>query len=172
MTKSSPRKRSAQIIQSFEAQAMRKRSLSAKYADSFSKFFGTFQFLVINLIVFFLWIIINLGFIPMIPIFDPYPFVLLITAVSLEAILLTTVVLISQNRQSQVGTLRDELQLQVELISEREITKALILLRRILKERGIEVKDAELTEMLESVDTSYIEKRLKAQIESSDGKHK
>ena len=172
MSKSSSRKRSVQIIRSFEAQSKRKRTLSAHFADKLTKFFGTFHFLIINMVVFILWILINLGKIPFIPIFDPYPFVLLITAVSLEAIILTTVVLISQNRQSQVGNMRDELQLQVELITEREITKTLRLLKKLLKERGIEAEDPELTDMLQSVDTSYIERKLKAQIESSDGKHK
>jgi uncharacterized membrane protein len=107
-----------------------------------------------------------MGKIPGIPIFDPYPHVFLITAVSLEAIILTTIVLISQNRQSQISTLRDELQLQVELITEREITKILKLLNELLKERGIKLTDRELEEMLEVIDASYIERRLKDQLET------
>ena len=172
MSKSSSRKSSLHIIRSFEAHALRKRSLSAKIADNLTNFFGTFQFLILNLVIFGLWLLVNLGKIPSIPVFDPYPFVLLITAVSLEAIILTTVVLISQNRQSQIGNMRDELQLQVELITEKEITKALSLLQKLLKDKGVDVKDEELEEMLQSVDTSYIEKRLEAQMSPQPDKHK
>ena len=158
-------RRSSQIIQSFEARALKKRPPSVKIADTLTSFFGSLGFLFINLIIFTAWILINSGKIPGIPIFDPYPYVLLITTVSLEAIILATVVLISQNRQSQISTLRDELQLQVELITEREITKILKLLNELLKERGIKLTDRELEEMLEVIDTSYIERRLKDQLE-------
>jgi len=158
-------RRSSQIIQSFEARALKKRPPSVKIADTLTSFFGSLGFLFINLIIFTAWILINSGKIPGIPIFDPYPYVLLITTVSLEAIILATVVLISQNRQSQISTLRDELQRQVELITEREITKILKLLNELLKERGIKLTDRELEEMLEVIDTSYIERRLKDQLE-------
>ena len=158
-------RRSSQIIRSFEARALKKRSPSVKIADTLTSYFGSLGFLLVNLIIFTAWILINNGKIPGIPIFDPYPHVLLITAVSLEAIILATVVLISQNRQSQISTLRDELQLQVELITEREITKILKLLNELLKERGIKLTDRELEEMLEVIDTSYIERRLKDQLE-------
>ncbi|MEJ2441295.1 MAG: DUF1003 domain-containing protein, partial [Patescibacteria group bacterium] len=100
-------------------------------------------------------------------VFDPYPYVLLITTVSLEAIILSVVVLISQIREGYINTLRDELQLQVNLITEREITKVLLLLKELLKKNDIKITDTELHEMLEEIDTSYIERQLKKQI---DGK--
>ncbi len=157
-------RKTRQIIKSFEASTQRKRSLAIRFADALTKYFGTVGFLLLNLVVFVSWILINNGAIPSIQVFDPYPHVLLITAVSLEAIILAIVVLISQNRENQVGTLRDELQLQVELITEREITKILTLLNILLKEKGIEVKDKELTDMLKEVDTSYIERKLDEQL--------
>jgi uncharacterized membrane protein len=157
-------RRSGQIIRSFKARALKKRSLSIKIADTLTSFFGSLGFLLINLVVFTAWILINSGKIPGAPVFDPYPYVLLITTVSLEAIILATVVLISQNRESQISTLRDELQLQVELITEREITKILKLLNELLKERGIKLTDRELEEMLETIDASYIERRLRDQL--------
>ena len=158
-------KRSRQIIRSFEAKELKKRSLALKIADILTLYFGTLHFLIFNLIFFIVWIIINSGTFPQIPIFDPYPHVLLTTAVSLEAIILAIIVLISQNRENQVSTLREELQLQVGLITEREITKILRLLNQLLKERGIRVEDPELQEMLEIIKPSYIERKLKDQIE-------
>lgn len=157
-------RRSGQIIRSFKAKALKRRSLSVKIADTLTSYFGSLGFLLINLVIFTAWILINNGKIPGVPVFDPYPYVLLITTVSLEAIILATIVLISQNRESQISTLRDELQLQVELIAEREITKILKLLNELLKERGIKLTDRELEEMLEVIDTSYIERKLKDQL--------
>jgi uncharacterized membrane protein len=168
MTKNHPRK-TRQIIRSFEAKSLRKRSLTSKFADYLTSYFGSIGFLVLNLILFIAWVFVNMGKVPGIPIFDPYPYVLLITFVSLEAIILTTIVLMSQNRQSQIGTLRDELQLQVELITEKEISKVLMLLKKLLEKNEIKINDVELDEMLKEVDTSYIERKLEAQL---TGKHK
>lgn len=160
-----PHRPSKQIISSFEARAMRKRTWGQKLADSLTSFFGSPTFLILNIIIFISWIAINQGLIPGFPRFDPYPYVLLITVVSLEAIILTTIVLMSQNRQSQTGTLRDELQLQVELITEKEISKALRMLKTIAEKQGIKLNDKELTEMIENIDRSYIERKLQEQIE-------
>jgi len=153
-----------QIINSFEAKTMRKRPISLKIADWLTKAFGTVWFLILNFAAFSFWIAINMGKIPAIPVFDPYPYVLLITSVSLEAIILAIIVLISQNRESQITTLREELQLQVELLAEKELTKVLFLLKKLLEANNIKVSDTELDEMLEVADTSYIEKRLDEQL--------
>jgi len=159
-----PAHRTRQIIRSFQAKAQRRRSPTNKLADWFTSYFGSIGFLLLNLIFFFIWILVNLGVVPGIPVFDPYPYVLLITLVSLEAIVLSVIVLMSQNRQSQVATLRDELQLQVELITEKELSKALQLLTKILAKKGVKLSDSELEEMLQAVDTSYIERKLEEQL--------
>ena len=159
------RKRSRQIIKSFKAESLKNRPFSIKIADALTSKFGTLGFLVINLTLFVAWMLINNGKIPSIPVFDPYPYVLLITTVSLEAIVLAIVVLISQNREGYINTMRDELQLHVNLLTEREITKVLVLLRELLKKNNIKISDAELDEMLKDIDTSHIERQLKKQIE-------
>lgn len=156
--------KSRRIIRSFEAKALKKRSLPHKIADGLTAYFGTLTFLIVNLALFTTWILINTGNIPAVPIFDPYPFVLLITAVSLEAIILAIVVLISQNRESHINTLRDEIQLQVNLIAEREVTKILKLLKAILENQGVDLKDEDLEEMLKEVDATYIERKLEEQL--------
>jgi len=159
------RKRSRQIIKSFKAESLKNRSFAIKIADALTTKFGTLGFLIINLALFVAWMLINNGKIPSIPVFDPYPYVLLITTVSLEAIILAIVVLISQNREGYINTMRDELQLHVNLLTEREITKVLVLLRELLKKNDIKISDAELDEMLKDIDTSHIERQLKKQIE-------
>jgi uncharacterized membrane protein len=160
-------KRSQQIIKSFKAEFLKNRSFAIKVADGLTSKFGTLGFLILNLTLFIGWFLVNSGKIPGIPVFDPYPYVLLITTVSLEAIILAVVVLISQNREGYINTMRDELQLHVNLLTEREITKVLVLLRELLRKNDIKISDAELDEMLLDIDTSHIERQLKKQI---DGK--
>ena len=153
-----------QIIKSYEATALKKRSLGVRFADHLTAFFGSIWFLIFNFITFAGWILINIGKVPGVAIFDPFPFILLVTFVSLEAIILTTVVLMSQTRQSLISSLREEMDMQVNLISEREITKSLILLKNLLDEKGIKIEDAELEEMIKQIDTSYIERALERQL--------
>src|SRR5260221_1403656 len=132
---------SKRLIQSFEAKALKKRSMSVRFADSLTAFFGTFTFLMLNVIVFTLWILINLNYIPGMAAFDPFPFVLLTTSVSLEAIILTTIVMMSQSRQSTISALREEMQLQVNFYAEREITKMLKLMELMMKKHKIKIDD-------------------------------
>jgi uncharacterized membrane protein len=156
------------IIRSFEAEALRKRPLVVKLADFFASYFGTIGFLVLNVVLYSLWILINEGKIPGIPVFDPYPYSFMNSFVSIEAIILTVIVLMSQNRENQRDVLRNELGLQVELISEKEITKILQLLKQILNEQQKLKTDPELTEMTEEMDTSYIERKLEDQLNKSE----
>lgn len=152
------------IVEALEAKALKNRSWALRLADDLTGFFGGMLFLAINLAVFIFWIVANTSGIPGIPKYDPFPFVLLTTSVSLEAIILTTIVLMSQNRSSLISSLREEMDMQVNLIAEKEITKALKLLKILLREKGIVVKDAELTEMLKEIDTSYMERELTYQL--------
>lgn len=158
-------RRTGHIIQSFESKSLKKRNWAYKFADAMTSFFGSVPFLIINIVLAGVWILINTERVDGIPIFDPFPFVLLTTVLSLEAIFLTIVVLISQARQNQTTTIRDELELQVNLIAEREITKILRLLKKVLEKQGVEVsRDEELTEMLEDIDESYIERKLEDEL--------
>jgi len=159
----------ATIVQSFEAKEMKKRPFIIKMADRLTSFFGSVWFLTFNLVLFLFWIIANLGYINGIQIFDPFPFFFLTTGVSLEAIMLTIVVLVSQQRQSQVGKIREELDMQVNRIAEKEITKALFILKKIAEKQEIKLdNDIELEEMLKGIEVSYIERKLEEQL--SDNK--
>jgi len=152
------------IITSFEARELKKRSFTVKIADFLTSRFGGVGFLLLNLGFFFFWIIVNSGKIPQIPAFDSFPFLLLSVVVSSYAIILSIIILISQNRENQVNTLRQELQLQVGLITEKEITKILEILKEIAEKQGIKLGDEELEQMIKEIDTSYIERRLEEQL--------
>src|SRR4051812_26070860 len=83
------------VVQSFRAKADAKRTLSDKFADKLTSKFGTVLFLCLNALWFFIWIVINTNLIPGVKAFDPFPFGLLTMVVSLEAIFLAIIVLIS-----------------------------------------------------------------------------
>lgn len=157
---------SRRMMKSVKAKHDARRSWPEKIADGINEAFGSIAFLVINLIWFIVWMIVNMGYVPgLITPFDPFPFGLLTMIVSLEAIVLSIFVLISQNRVSKVDALREEVDLQVDIITEQELTKIMELLVMLLNKNGIDVShDRELKEMLKQLNTSKIEKVLEQQI--------
>src|SRR6185436_19791162 len=109
--------------------------------------------------------LINTGYFSGISAFDPFPFNLLTTIVSLEAIILAIFVLISQNRTAKVDDLREETHLQLNLISEREITKLIKMMALLLERQGIDLsQDPELKKMIRPVSEEEIERRLEREI--------
>jgi uncharacterized membrane protein len=98
-----------------------KRSVVQRSADWIAAFSGSIAFLVIHVVWFFFWIVINVGWIPGIPAFDPFPFGLLTMVVSLEAIVLSVFVLLSQNRQAEKEHVRADIEYDVNLKAELEI---------------------------------------------------
>jgi len=97
------------------------RTRVQKVADWIAEFSGGMPFLMLNAGLFFVWIILNLDFIPFVKAFDPFPFGLLTMAVSLEAIFLSIFVLISQNRQAAKDRVRSDIEYDVNLKAELEI---------------------------------------------------
>jgi uncharacterized membrane protein len=154
-----------EIIKSLKSQQDEKRSLAEKVADFLTSTFGTMGFLILNILWFATWIVINIGLIPNIEPFDPFPFGLLTMIVSLEAIVLAIIVLISQNRSAKIADLREEVDLQVDMLTEREITKLLELVSALARKQGIELsEDEELHSMLEPAPMSKIEQALEKQV--------
>ncbi|MEO6109830.1 MAG: DUF1003 domain-containing protein [Candidatus Saccharimonadales bacterium] len=152
------------VIQSYRAKSDAKRTLSDKFADKLTAKFGTVFFLALNALWFFVWIPINMNLIPGIKPFDPFPFGLLTMIVSLEAIFLAIIVLISQNRAAKVAELREEIDLQINSIAESEITKILVLMGMLLDKNGIELDDPDIAEMVRPIKSKDIEKILELQL--------
>lgn len=152
------------IIKSFEAKELKKRSFAIKAADAITSLAGSVPFFIANVLFFAIWIGINTGLVPGITPFDPFPFPMLTTVVSLEAIILAIFVLMSQNRQSIISSLRDEIQLQMNLVSEQEITKILEVLKVVIEKQKIKIDDPEFEEMVKKTDLSYIERQLEKQL--------
>jgi uncharacterized membrane protein len=153
------------IFRSIKAKAAAKRNIGEKIADSITSAFGSITFLVINILIFVFWIVFNTGVIKGLKIIDPFPFNFLTMVVSLEAIVLSVFVLISQNRESKVDDLREETHLQLNLISEKEITKLIKMTALLLEKHGVDLsQDSELHKMIRPVSEEEIEKRLEKEI--------
>lgn len=156
---------SRHVIKSLKAKYKARRTLSEKVADWMTSAFGSMTFLFINALWFTIWVFINIGAIPSIRPFDPYPFGFLTMVVSLEAIILSTFVLVSQNRAAKIDDLREEIDLQVDMITESELTKLMKLNTLLLQKSGIDVsQDKELEEMLKPLNQHKIEKSLEKQV--------
>ncbi|HUD44331.1 MAG TPA: DUF1003 domain-containing protein [Patescibacteria group bacterium] len=131
-----------------------------------TRFVGTTEFFLINLYVILLWIVLQSNIIPGVKPFDPFPFVFLITSISIETIFLTICILISQHQQEKFETLREQITLQFDIITEEEITKLMQLMVLMAQKQGIDVsQDNILLEMLKPIDLEQIEKTLERQID-------
>ena len=94
-----------------------------RLANFIAEFSGSMTFLFMNAGLFFLWIVVNLGFIPKLIPFDPYPFGLLTMAVSLEAIFLSIFVLLAQSLQAAKDRIRGDVEYEVNLKAELEVAE-------------------------------------------------
>jgi uncharacterized membrane protein len=163
-------RRSAGINTAFraiKAQHSSNRSAMEVLADRMIGFASSTPFLVIHAIIFIAWIYWNLPFSGLRK-FDPYPFGMLTTIVSLEAIFLSIFVLMTQSRESRIGELREELTLQVNLRMEEEITKTLHLVAGLYSRLNLPLaEDPELRAMLEPLDPKKMENDLTEQIAAS-----
>lgn len=152
------------VVQSYKAKADAKRTLSDKFADNLTLEFGSVIFLSLNTLWFIVWIVINTGLIPGVEPFDPFPFGLLTMIVSLEAIFLSIIVLISQNRAAKIAELREEIDLQINSIAETEITKTITLLELLLEKNGIKLDDPDVADMTQPLRSADIERALEKQL--------
>ena len=153
------------IFRSIKAKADARRTTVERMADWMTSHFGSNTFLWLNVFLFVAWILINTNQLKFIALFDPFPFNLLTNIVSLEAIILAIFVLISQNRTSKIDDLREETHLQLNIISEREITKLMKMVALLLSKQGIDLsEDPELKKMLKPISEEEIEKRLETEI--------
>ena len=111
-------------------------SLEERVAEAITRFTGSMLFVYVNLVIVGLWVSINLGLIPGLPRFDP-EFIILAMVASVAAIFLSTFVLIAQNRMAKAADRRAELDLQISLLSEHEVTRIVALVSAIAAKLGV-----------------------------------
>jgi uncharacterized membrane protein len=134
--------------------------LQDRAADAITRFAGSMMFVYLHLLVYGGWIVVNLGWLPPLRPFDP-TFVVLAMVASVEAIFISTFVLISQNRMAALADQRADLDLQVSLLGEHEITKLVALVTEIAKRMDIDAAhDPELGELSRNVSPERVLDRI------------
>jgi uncharacterized membrane protein len=142
--------------------ALRSAGPSDRIARRITDFAGSMGFVLLHLAIFGSWIGVNtLG--PEALRFDP-SLVVLAMAASVEAIFLSTFVLISQNRQAALDARRNDLDLQIDLLSEHEVTRMLGLVTAIAKRLGVELEEStDLDELQQDIAPEELMEQLESE---------
>jgi uncharacterized membrane protein len=152
-------RRNVERMRKMEDWSKRHRSVPDRAAEAVARFCGRIAFVWIHAVVFAVWILWNV--LPKVPRFDPYPFTFLTLCVSLEAIFLSSFILISQNYEMRVTERRTQLDLQINLLAEQENTKILALLELMAKKMGaIEQDDPEIDALAAAIQPESIVRQI------------
>jgi uncharacterized membrane protein len=155
--------RNIAAIEQHKREAENARSFQERVADVITRVSGSLLFVCLHVVWFAMWVLANVGLFGLEP-FDPFPFGLLTTIVSLEAIFLSTFVLVSQNRQSAIADRRAQLDLQINLLAEYEVTRLLKLQDAIAKRLDVNDCDSkELKELEKDVEPEAVLDKLEAE---------
>lgn len=162
---SSALRRNIEALRERRKQEVRNAKREEKLADAITAFSGSMRFVYIHLAIYSLWIGWNL--IPGLPHFDP-SFVILAMEASVEAIFLSTFVLISQNRASAASDKRDELDLHINLLAEHELTRLTEIVSAIA--RKLEVDTGVEKEEVDEITKDIAPEALLNEIEQQDAR--
>jgi uncharacterized membrane protein len=132
--------------------AARERDLQTRIADAITGFAGSMRSICTHASILVVWLVCNAGLVPGVRPWDPYPFVMLAMMASVEAIFLSTFVLISQNRMAALGSRRDELDVQISLLAEHEITRVIQMLDATMRHLQVPPATPELEPLKQDVD--------------------
>uniref|UniRef100_Q01XV8 DUF1003 domain-containing protein n=1 Tax=Solibacter usitatus (strain Ellin6076) TaxID=234267 RepID=Q01XV8_SOLUE len=164
-------RRNIDAIVRMEADYTRQRSCSDRIADSIGDFSGSMPFVVLHIVFYGTWILVNLGIVRVAPRFDPFPFMLLSMVVGVEAIFLSTFVLMKQKRMSQRADERAHLDLQINLLAEREMTLVLQMLQGISTKLGVPTVDEEVKELAEETPLEVVAEELQKAMAPEGGEN-
>ena len=134
--------------------------LGDRLAEIISSFAGSLSFVALHVVLLTGWVLVNIGAVPGLEPFDPN-FVILATVASVEAIFLSTFILISQDSAAAAANRRADLDLQIGLLAEHEVTHLIKLTQRIAEHLGLqEAADPELNELGRDVAPEAVLERL------------
>jgi uncharacterized membrane protein len=143
--------RNIELLKSRRGHEEAAASFQERLAAAITRFTGSMGFVYLHLLLFASWILLNLGLFTSIPQFDP-SFAVLAMVASVEAIFLSTFVLISQNRMAATADKRADLDLQINLLAEHEVTKLITIVSAIADHLNINTNvDAEVEELKRDV---------------------
>ena len=150
---------------------MKNRPAEEKIADAITQFTGSMVFVYLHLLLFGIWILWNSGVLGLNP-FDP-SFVILAMFASVEAIFLSTFVLISQNRMNAQSDKRDELTLQITLLTEHELTRLITMVQAIAQKTEVNLPDdIGVEEITKNIDPEKVMDAMEEKDKKEDGLNK
>jgi uncharacterized membrane protein len=138
-------------LQQARAEEESQKSFGVQASEAITSFAGSLTFVWIHAAILVVWLLVNTRVISFIPAWDPYPFVMLAMAASVEAIFISTFVLISQNRMAAISEKRAELDLQMNLLAEHEVTRMLQMMEKVLERLNIPNEWQDLDELKREV---------------------
>lgn len=141
------------------------RTHGERISEVIAAFCGSMTFVYVHICWFILWIVLNSIQSTQ---FDPFPYTFLTLVVSLEAIFLSTFILISQNHETKLSERRNHLDLQVNLLAEKENTKLLDLLKRVAERVGVHDVDPETEALLEPMEPERLVEQIMSATEESE----
>lgn len=160
LTSSAVQKNIETIIK-LEKEALQSLSIIEKMANRVTSIAGSSPFIILHMMWFSIWMVINTNVISGIAPFDPFPFSFLTLVVSLEAIFLTLLVLMSQNRMTKEADKRAHLDLQINILAEQESTIMLRMMQKLTIHLGLEEDiDGSATELSQPTDIHNVVKKI------------
>ena len=155
-----------EIVAKHEQEFLEQRTFAERVGDSLGTFIGSLVFVVVQLCGFTAWILLNTLHRSPVRHFDPFPFPLLASVLSLEAILLASFILMRQGRISRRADERAQLTLQMLLLTEKEVTAVLGLERQIAAKLGLSeaASKDDIEQLSQKTSIDEVAKTLKEQL--------
>lgn len=149
-------------VVSFEEELTARRSLGQRIGNAVGSFAGKLTFVVCQFALVAGWMVANAGLVPGVPVFDPFPYSLGGALLSLEGVLLASFVLLKQAHEGRLSERRSHLNLQANLLVEKEVTKLIQMLQRQSRADGTEhqVVDSEAREMAQNTAVGHLAQEL------------
>ena len=163
--------RNVETISKLENATQSQRTSGDTFADAVAGFCGTMAFVYLHVVFFGSWLLWNAPWLtPKSAHFDPPPFQTLSTIVSLEAIFLSTFILISQNRQQRLADRRNHLDLQINMLAEQENSHMLTMLQKLVEHHGLGKPSEEAQILQQATNPEALAEHIDREMEtSSDG---
>jgi uncharacterized membrane protein len=156
------------VLRDLRRRDLRQRTRQQRIADAITGFAGSMNSVYLHAALFGGWLLVNSGVVAPQLVFDPYPFVMLAMLASVEAIFLSTFVLVSQNRQAELEARQNELELQINLLAERELTKLIAVVDDVARHLGVATHQHDTDPLKEDVTPNQVLEQIeRAQRDSS-----
>lgn len=153
-----------EAIAQLEKKSAQRHTSGERIAELVTRVAGGVVFIVIHIVWFVVWILANVGMIPKVTPWDPFPFSFLTLVVSLEAIFLSLLVLMTQNRLTRDADKRAQLDLQINMLAEQESTTTLRMLEKICQHLGVDFEAEEEKYLANKTDINALAKTLEEKL--------